>query len=470
MLKICKENKQSVIERVRNGSLDEVALSTSNLVDEIILAMHTHGILDCLTRGLTDERAHNTTIPYDVILTASIAAKMKVHSSLTDIPYALSDHRVLAKLGYTLLDKEDGIGNALMTEGTIRFLLSKYTPDILIQGYNSTVQNYIMPKMEIIPNIHILDCTDIEVNFFNKNYEGAGIAHSKRKSSDVDEMARGYKLSTLRGIVQDSGIIEEIRFGPLNIHDLKLSEDMLKTTPLFKSGDMLINDRGFISRDLINYLKVVRGVDTYVPLKKDMETYKIAVSAAQEADEWIDHPNKRYDSQKITLVKELGRHWHIDGVSHEIPDVPLNGCVVWDTKTDHYAVFVTTDTSKSASMIVKTYCLRPEIEEDYRQIKDFWRLEDFKSTKLNVITFHVVCVLLGYLFFQLYTMLPEGHKYAHKSLPVALKKYVEKTQSYVVLYAGGEFGILTLLELMELFASCSNNVKDMFKKVMGDKK
>lgn len=469
MLKACRENKQSVIERVRNGSLDEIALSTTSLVDEIILAMHAHGILDCLEKGLADERAHNTTVPYSVILTAAIAAKMKVHTSLTDIPFALSDHRALSKLGYTLLDTENGVGNALMTEGAIRFLLGKYTPDILIDGYNKTVQDYIMPKMGLTPNIHILDCTDIEVNFFNKNYEGSGIAISKRKSSDIEERARGYKLATLRGIVKDSGIIEEIRFGALNIHDLTLSEDMLKTSPLLRPGDILINDRGFISRELINYLKAVRGVDTYVPLRIDMEAYKIAVSAAQMADKWDNHPNKRYINQKITLIKELGPHWHVEDSLHTIPDVPLNGCVVWDTETDHYAVFVTTDTSKSAAMIVKTYCLRPEIEEDYRQIKDFWKLEDFKSTKLNVISFHIICVLLGYLFFQLYTLLPEGKKYAHKCLPVALKKYVEKTHQYAVLYAGGEFGILTLLELLELFASCSDNVREEFKKVMEGK-
>ena len=71
-------------------------------------------------------------------------------------------------------------------------------------------------------------------------------------------------------------------------------------------------------------------------------------------------------------------------------------------------VFATTDLTKSAREIVKTYELRPEIEEDYRQLKDFWQIEDFKSTQYNVICFHIVCVLFGYLFFQLYTMLPEG--------------------------------------------------------------
>lgn len=44
--------------------------------------------------------------------------------------------------------------------------------------------------------------------------------------------------------------------------------------------------------------------------------------------------------------------------------------------------------------------MRPEIEEDCRQLKNFWNLEDFKSTKLCLITFHIICVLLGCLMFN----------------------------------------------------------------------
>lgn len=41
MLKICKENKQSILEKVKNGHLDTASLCSKNLIDEIILAMYT---------------------------------------------------------------------------------------------------------------------------------------------------------------------------------------------------------------------------------------------------------------------------------------------------------------------------------------------------------------------------------------------------------------------------------------------
>ena len=172
VLRICKKNQESVLAQVRNGELDAAILSSTNLVDDIILAMHAHKILDCLAEGIQDRRKHNRTVPYNVIWASSIAAKMRVHTSLTDIPYAITDHRVLSELGYTLYDDSGHIGSALMNEGSIRFLIGKYNDSDLISGYNNTVQNYIMPKMDIKANIHILDCTDLEVNFKNKNYEG----------------------------------------------------------------------------------------------------------------------------------------------------------------------------------------------------------------------------------------------------------------------------------------------------------
>ena len=459
MIKICKYNQKNVLQKIRDGKLDAVALSTSNLIDDIILSMNDTNIFECLKNNIPDYRAHNTTIPYELIWASSIAAKMKVQTSLTDIPFAISDHRTLAKLGYTIIDTDGNFKNGLMQESSLRFLLSKYNRQMFIDGYNNTVQKGIFPMLNIEPDIHILDCTDLEVNFSNDNYEESGIGHSKTDNSPN----RGYKLATLRGLIEDTGIIEDIRFGSINVHDLKLSEEMLKTSPVLKPGDVLINDRGFLSRELINYLKLHREVDTYVPLKANMATYIQAVQIAQEQNDWQPHPNKKRKKQLITFVPEIGVFWRS---SNPKEDVPINSCVVWDKETNQYFVFVTTDTTASAKRIVTTYELRPEIEEDYRQLKDFWKIEDFKSTKINVILFHIICVLFGYLFFQLYTLLPEGERFLHKSLPIILKTYMPEVQPYVVLYVESEFGVLTLFELMELYAHCSPETQKLFKKVL----
>jgi hypothetical protein len=56
---------------------------------------------------------------------------------------------------------------------------------------------------------------------------------------------------------------------------------MILGSGVLKAGDLLINDRGFLSRDLVNRLKRERGVDSYVPLKKNMTAYAEAVRLAK---------------------------------------------------------------------------------------------------------------------------------------------------------------------------------------------
>ncbi|AEE96677.1 transposase [Mahella australiensis] len=86
---------------------------------------------------------------------------------------------------------------------------------------------------------------------------------------------------------------------------------MILNSKMLKPGDILINDRGFISRELLNKLKRERQVDVYIPLKKNMEAYEQAVSIAKEQNKWLAHPNKKRKEQEIAFVEGLG---YIGGV------------------------------------------------------------------------------------------------------------------------------------------------------------
>jgi len=438
MLNISQESKEKVLAGLKQGRIDAAAISQPNFIDEIILKMKGLGVTDTFNHIIADKRKPNAVIPLDLIWTLAIAAKMKVHTSLTDIPYAIMDAQVLSSLGYSLWDTERSLEKGLMDEGSIRYLLGKYEQSEMINGYNQCVQKYILPKMGIEADIHILDCTELEVELTNENYETSSVV------TIGGETRRGYKLSTLRGITGDGGIIEDIRFGTMKDNDLELSREMILGSPVLKPGDIIINDRGFLSRDVMNELKTRRKVDTYIPVRKNMMAYEEAVAIAKMENEWQAHPNKRRETQKIAFVGDMGPMWQSD---HEENDVPLNACVVWDTKDDEYYVFVTTDTTKTAKQIIQTYELRPEIEEDYRQLKDFWCLEDFKSTKINVIAFHIVCTLLGYLMFQLYVGTEEGSRWSGKSLPVIMKKYIPAGKPRaIIVYVGQYFAVFSLIE------------------------
>ena len=414
MIQICRKDKEKVYEAIRTGKVDAAEMSFPNLIDDIILIMKKHGLTDLLAQTLSDKRRDNSHIPFAILLRLAVAAKHKCKTSLTDVPFAVTEAELLAELGWNIRDNERDINEGLFSESVMRKLLAKYTSEEWVSFYNDYVQKHLMKKLDIKPCVHILDCTKILVNPDNNNYENASVVKIG------GETMRGYKLGVLRGILDDAGVAEEIVFGTLKTHDLEQCREMLKNTPCFHENDILINDRGFLSREMTNYLKIERKVDTYIPARENMTVYQDAVKLATANGKWQKHPNRKRKDQEIQLVTDLGPLWESDEPQK---DVPINACVVHDKKTDKYFVFMTTDTGKTARQIINTYELRPEIEEDFRQMKDFWKLTDFKSTQYNYITYHIVMTLIGYLYFQLYKNMEEGRAFIGKSLPVVMKNY-----------------------------------------------
>lgn len=452
MLQLSKNYKEKVLEAIRNGVIDAADISFPNLIDTIVLKMKKIGLINKLSESFKDKRKSNKQIPFDILLALTITAKMKLKTSLTDVAFAVTDSELLSELGWNIWDTDRSLNEGLFAEGVMRNVVQKYESKDLLDSYNHYVQKIVMPSLNVSPTIHILDCTELEVNLDNSNYENSEVI------SDDGKFKRGYKLGTLRGLMDDSGVIEEIVFGSIKSHDLEFCRDMILNSSCLKNGDILINDRGFISRDVINTLKAKKQVDTYIPARKNMTIYEEAVKIAISEDKWQKHPNKNRKTQQIQLVKDLGMMWVSE---HPKDDVDLCACVVHDTKDNEYYVFLTTDTSKTAKQIISTYELRPEIEEDYRQIKDFWKIEDFKSTKYNFITFHIVMTLIGYMYFQMFKNMEEGKKYSGKSLPVVLKNYKEEKQKSVIIYTGQYFGVFSFIEFIQLYAGCSAEVRKL---------
>lgn len=457
MIQISAKDKEKVIEAIRKGTIDAADVSFPNLVDAIILKMKEEGLLDLLGRAFSDKRSSNRSIPFHLILTLFITAKMKIKTSLSDVPFAITEAETLSEIGWNIWDNERSLEEGLMDEGTLRNIVMKYCVEEVMTAYNTYVQEHVFPKMGMMPDIHILDCTEIEVELSNSNYENSEVI------KDDEGTRRGYKLATLRGLTGDTGVMEEIKMGSIKQHDMELSREMVLKSKMLKAGDILINDRGFISREFLNCLKAERKVDSYLPVKKNMEIYEQAVCVAKEANKWVAHPNKKRKNQSIAFIDSLGCHWRS---ADPQKDVELNACVVYDSKKEEYFVFVTTDLEKSAKQIVGTYELRPEIEEDYRQIKDFWQLEDFKSTKHKFIAFHIVTVLIGYLYFQLYKSMEEGLKYTGRSLPMAVKNYVMEGPKSVIIYSGQYFAIFGFLEFIQLYSTCGTDVKKCLDKIL----
>ena len=77
-----------------------------------------------------------------------------------------------------------------------------------------------------------------------------------------------------------------------------------------------------------------------------------------------------------------------------------------------------------------------------------------------MVALHIIMVLFGYLFFLLYTLLPDGEEYAHKSLPVILKNYQPPASPpYLVFYADDYFGVFSIAEIIKLYELCNSETQ-----------
>src|SRR5262249_23733342 len=111
-----------------------------------------------------------------------------------------------------------------------------------------------------------------------------------------------------------------------------------------------------------------------------------AIALAEMAGQWHAHPTRA--DQRIALGRGVEHMW-------TACEVPLNACVIrfWNKKkkcTDHI-VLVTTGLNLNAPRIVRHYAERPEMEQDYEEMKSGgWQLKKLSSTRYSEIVFRSI--------------------------------------------------------------------------------
>jgi hypothetical protein len=403
--------------------------------------------------------------------------------AISQSPYALHSPTLLAELGLNakVLCEGEGISRRGTGDETpfsgdvIRKMLNDIDCYELVDWYNHVVGEAYLNQINYVPRYHILDCTELEVNFGNEKYEGSGIVRRKKKRKDVkgkvreeDELKRGYKLGSLRSLVDDGGVITSIAFGAINVHDLTLCKDMIMTTKHLKPGDMLIEDCGFLDGDTISRLKKKRKVDVILPLRSDMVAYADSLTTAYHPDSigsWEQHPTR--DKQQIKRIE------HVDWMWDEC-EVELDGCVVRELKDnrdgsggqDDYEhwVFATTRLGLTGANMIKIYQLRSEIEEDHRQWKHgLWDIDKFTSTSLVQVIYHVICVLLSYNLCEIYSNTGVGQKFADKTLHQLRRQQARNHDVSMVVYAGAYFAVFNGMYLIGLLLGMPKEVQERLK-------
>jgi hypothetical protein len=476
-IQILKQHPKKVLESLKAGSIERMELAVEQITDEFMIYGLRGGLIDELSRSFPDPRKE-CEITVKQILSASIAGHFQDMYAISQSPYALHSPTLLAELGLNVKVLCEGKGisrrgtgdNAPFSGDVTRKMLKDMTPSELVDWYNQYVGKSYLGQANYRPTLHVLDCTELEVTYENDHYEGSGIVRRKKKGKDgkeVEELKRGYKLGSLRSLLDDGGIITSIAFGSINIHDLTLCKDMLMTTPHLKPRDMLIVDRAYIDGKTISRLKKKRKVDVLIPLRSDMQSYSDSLVTAYDPNTglWEEHPTR--DNQEIKRIERVDWMW--DECS-----VPMDGCVVRELKEgkdgsggrDDYEhwVFTTTRLDLTGKRMIQTYELRSEIEEDHRQWKHgLWDMGKFTSTNLVQIVYHVICVLLSYNLCEIYSNTQSGQKFADKTLRQLRRQQARNHDVAMVVYAGAYFAVFNAKYLIWLLLDAPKDVQERLK-------
>ena len=224
---------------------------------------------------------------------------------------------------------------------------------------------------------------------------------------------------------------------------------------MLRAGALLLEERGFIDGAPLSELQRPRQVDVIIPLQATMLATQAAMQRAEMADRWDAHPSRA----------EPRMAW-VRGVEHMGPECqgPLNACVIrfWNKKnkrTDH-SVLVTTDQALSAAWIVRHYEERPELEQDYEQMKSGgWPLKKLSSTRSSESVFYVLTVVLRDSLYHLFANTQAGTRFADKTRQAIAFEQLRTQRTHMIVYAGGYFEIFETLRFVQMVLPLPSTVQ-----------
>ena len=506
-IKLWARNGEAVRQAIELGELVHLDTASEELTDEFLLFAIQSGLLAKWAEAFPDPR-DEPEIGMEVILPAHLAGRFAGLYSLRKTGYVLRSARVLGALGYSVEVVEPAHGlslrgtsdDKLFSGDVVRKLLVKMEqqadlsqpplmappePNVavkvrqrasrravkqavdaaeaeaqalnvaeqLVGWYNQHVGGSMLQyaRRGRGRRIHILDTTHIEVPLETGTYECSGVV-----KNDDGTYARGYKLATLRTLLDSAGLLSQVALSAIQVHDIALCRPLLEKAPVLRAGDLLLEDRGFIDGATVSHLKRQRRVDVILPLKTNMLATQEAMQLADVADQWEAHPSRA--DQTIALVRGVEHMW-------AECEVPLNACVIrfWNKRkkrADHI-VLVTTDLKLSASWMVRHYEERPEIEQDYEQMKSGgWQLKKLSSTRYSEIVFYVLTVVLSYSLYHLFANTQAGTRFADKTRQAIAFEQLRTQRTHIIVYAGGYFEIFETLSFIQMVLHLSPPVQE----------
>jgi len=424
-----KHDPEAVSRALSAGEIADAVASHETIADDVVAHFLRSGFLKDALGSFPDPRK-NWEVPMPVLLVPQILQRLNDEHSLLLAPYYLNSADLITQLGYSASTLEEGFNQRNEKERetafhgeTLKHVLNAADGEAMVSWFNDSLlarwqaqAKESVGRVQGVKRQFIMDGMKIEVPArLRRKYEGSGTVRN-----DDESLSHGYKAVWIQQVLHPAlksrakagsgsnpsdaeepvkrGIIVALRIGPIEEHDLSLGRWVADGFP-FQKGDELIIDRGFIDSEWFNDLHENRGVEIFVPLRRNMKVSRATAihGYTDRKDDWKPHPTRKKQWVQCLTEEDL-KLW---------PEcrVLKSGIIVkWQNEDQSFdeVVFVSTKAHLTPERLLATYDERPRIEETHRQLKLFQGIEKLPSKKWEHVVFRIIMGVIAFNLLHLF--------------------------------------------------------------------
>jgi hypothetical protein len=300
---------------------------------------------------------------------------------------------------------------------------------------------------------------------------------------------RCYKMVTLlhTNRTQDFYYFVAARVVPGNNHECPILYGLVKQfVEAVGKGVIkrLILDRGFLDGQAISICKKEYGIDTLIPVRRNMDIYEDAMALFRLPEvDWVrcEQPKKVVKEtvrpRPETIIKrEKKRQEKLRKINHKKPAIPPEEILVhteaavidqfrsWSSCTvpltvvankeiyadGHEKIWLLVDTKdiEDPRQAAEQYHLRIAIEERYRQVKCFSDLTKFTSRAFSMVVNQVIFTMLAYNLLQLHLFRQKRKELNQKTLP-HIRQQLLPSDNHIIVYYQNYYAMFRPFELIQ---------------------
>jgi len=532
-LVVFENNKPYIIDEFREGRFDCIELASDVAETKFFRFLFDQGIVEQLARHYPSPRQRHH-VPLWMYVSSQLSLRLHGSNSFHRFPLIVRAGGLIDALGPDVarreVDPETGDVSIRCAGFNGRNLGPRSTP--CDQDYlRKMAKETDAEKLEHWYNNHVaqlygeLDVYDEEGIFIgdgsylfvpdNKNYEGSmrllfdehnhPVSKKEEKKMTEAERDRCQWRRCYRAVFLLHCDRSGERFVVVGVRVLRA--DQSEAPILWQMVDTFVNvvgrdvmkvlilDRGFINGPEIGRVKNEYGIDSVIPVRKNMEILEDVRGVVKLDVTWEEyqrtgrkplnpprpkHPTvvKREEARQKTLAKKRTEAERCDPpdpskvrlrtLITKIPGltswtdcpVPLTGVYSKDCYADGHEkdwLLVATNPCLRAREARDLYGLRTDIEELHRQVKCFWDLTRFHSTAWSLLVSQTVFVALTYSLLQIH-LLQHGHEELNRRTRETTHRLLPDGDR-VIIYRQQYFGYFTLLEHTELTLSLEDKAR-----------